>query len=493
MFDGVAAYPIEMQGRKRCLASVVPLSAASLDPGTNSGWAHVAMLGTWEGHSKGTFSFTPEKFAEIMRNFSMQRNPIPWDYEHDTFDPSKVGPKPASGWVKRLELRANGTELWAYVDWTPKAADMIRNGEYRFCSPVVDFESIDRKSNQPIGAELLSVALTNNPFLDGQHPLQLTWIAASYPGAAPMAQWPPQQQHPQQAPAQTQAWPQGHMQQPGAQPQQAEPRGPAPMAAPPPPPPPPHAPPPHAPPPVADPAAAKPDGATDANAFLDAIADAAGIDKAQTLAALLDIKDQLIAQIQKTISRDGTPAEARRTMSTDKTPENVPQPTAAAPVAPAAAPTQAAPAAPTQDSLTLDELERKRDKERLAELQARLEMIEKERAQEKQAAIAQLVDEKIKDGYVRPDQRDTAIWAYSTDRARAEQIYADRLVPIGTRQTTSVAPNQAAVATNGSDDMDESQFSKGELMTIQCLMGAHKSRKDAIAVVMSRRQGLRSN
>ncbi len=37
----------------------------------------------------------------------------------------------AAGWMKRLELRANGDELWAEVAWTPKAAEAIKNREYQ--------------------------------------------------------------------------------------------------------------------------------------------------------------------------------------------------------------------------------------------------------------------------------------------------------------------------------------------------------------------------
>lgn len=55
---------------------------------------------------------------------------------------------------------------------------MIREHKYRTCSPVIKFKARDRVTNKPIGADLLSVALTNDPFLDGLHPIQLTWTAA---------------------------------------------------------------------------------------------------------------------------------------------------------------------------------------------------------------------------------------------------------------------------------------------------------------------------
>ena len=457
------AFPIELRGRSKCLRTFFSLKDAQLDAGSNSGWAHVAMLGEWDGHSKGSFAFTQEAFSQILKNFSAQSNPIPWDYEHDTFSAVSTGPKPASGWIKRLELRNNGTELWAYVDWTQRAAQMIRDGEYRFCSPVVDFESIDRKSNEPIGAELLSVALTNNPFLDGQQPLKLTWTAAAEPKGAP--------QQPPPVPA---------------------------MAAPPhvdaiPPPP---------------PAATDPDAAddalgdgsdADASALLNVFADASGLDRAQTLAALMDLKDFIVNALQRTVGKDGTSAEqATRTMTVEKKPD----PTSAAPPTTPITTTTSAPttpatvttaAAPGGDGLTLDALERENDKALIERMKKRLDAIEAERAEEKKQAIAQLVDEKIATGHVLVEQRENAIWAFTQDRARAEQIYAHQVVSIGQRQSqTATAPTGAAHGASDAEVIDVSQFSRGELMTIDCLIGAHKTQAQAVAIVLKQRGQIKS-
>jgi len=500
MFDGaLPAYAVDVTGRKaKCLRTFIALKDAQLDAGTNSGWAHVAMLGEWRGHHSGEFEFTRDSFTQILKNFSAQSNPIPWDYEHDSFNPSTSGPKPASGWVKRMELRNNGTELWAYVDWTPRAAQMIRDGEYAYCSPVVDFESIDRKSGDVIGAELLSVALTNNPFLDGQHKIALTWKALNFPPP------PPQSDKDKQPPADPQ-----HAQ------QSAEPKGPPQQPHPPahPPPFPPKeedkqlaAPPPPAAPGPPPPAAADPnvadaalgDGSeADGNALLNLFADAAGLDKSQTIAALMDMKDMIVNALQKTVKRDGTPAEATRTMTVEKKPEAAqPAAPAAAPVVlstPAAAPAVVAPVATAPTGLTLDQLERDNDKATIERMKQRLDALEAERAEEKKQAIAQLVDERIASGHVMPDQRDNAIWAFTQNRARAEQIYATQVVPIGQRQsTTTPAAAGGAQHTPGNEVIDMSQFSRAELMTIDCLMGARKTQAQAVAVVLKKRTDLKS-
>lgn len=149
------------------------LGLVSLDASSDLRDAHLFTFGEWQGHSNGSFEFTPEVAKQIIANFEAQKNPVPFTYEHD-FQPGQ--PRPASGWVQSLELRDDG--LWAKVEWTKRAAEMIRAGEYRYCSVVVDFESTDRKTGEPIGPELLEVGLTNTPFVDGQEPLAASSVAA---------------------------------------------------------------------------------------------------------------------------------------------------------------------------------------------------------------------------------------------------------------------------------------------------------------------------
>jgi hypothetical protein len=85
------------------------------------------------------------------------------DYEHQTINSEKNGrPAPAAGWFRNLEWR-EGLGLFATdVRWTAAAANMIRNGEYRYLSPVFAYE-------RPAGriTSLESASLTNLPALDG--------------------------------------------------------------------------------------------------------------------------------------------------------------------------------------------------------------------------------------------------------------------------------------------------------------------------------------
>lgn len=57
---------------------------------------------------------------------------LPIDYEHQADDPDrqKNGPVPAAGWIKALELRADG--IWGRVEWTATAKNMVAAREYRY-------------------------------------------------------------------------------------------------------------------------------------------------------------------------------------------------------------------------------------------------------------------------------------------------------------------------------------------------------------------------
>ena len=104
----------------------------------------------------------------MVANFEAIDNDIPIDYEHLSYEPG-VAAK-ASGWIKKLyDLGERG--LWADVEWTVAAKDMIAEKEYRYLSPAIVFNYKDPSSGKNVGAFLDSVGLTNRPYLDGMQPL----------------------------------------------------------------------------------------------------------------------------------------------------------------------------------------------------------------------------------------------------------------------------------------------------------------------------------
>jgi hypothetical protein len=77
------------------------------------------------------------------------------DYEHDM--------RIAAAWF-RPEVRSDG--LWAVgVKWTPRASDMLRDGEYRYTSPTFGHDADMRIER------VVNVALTNLPATDNQQAL----------------------------------------------------------------------------------------------------------------------------------------------------------------------------------------------------------------------------------------------------------------------------------------------------------------------------------
>ncbi|HHF4024348.1 TPA: phage protease, partial [Haemophilus influenzae] len=93
----------------------------------------------------------------------------PIDYEHQIIHSLKNGKEaPSAGWMEYFYFTPQG--IFADVRWTDKAADYIKNGEYRYISAVFayDTEGYVRK--------IFHAALTNTPALDG---MEEAMVAAS--------------------------------------------------------------------------------------------------------------------------------------------------------------------------------------------------------------------------------------------------------------------------------------------------------------------------
>lgn len=93
------------------------------------------------------------------------KDQLPIDYDHGmlsivtTPDSGK-----AAGWFTPAIYEG---ALWASdVQWTPRAADALKNREFRFYSPAVELDSESRRVKR-----LINVALTNLPATKGQSPL----------------------------------------------------------------------------------------------------------------------------------------------------------------------------------------------------------------------------------------------------------------------------------------------------------------------------------
>lgn len=124
--------------------------------------------------SKGDFQFTPEACDAVIAERERQSAEVQIDYDHLAIEAAKPGDGKAAGWCN-LQKRADG--LWAVnVRWTPPAAEMLRNGEYRYFSPAF---AATKKTRLIV--ELLNIAITNLPAMRDIEPL----VAASRRRVAP--------------------------------------------------------------------------------------------------------------------------------------------------------------------------------------------------------------------------------------------------------------------------------------------------------------------
>lgn len=428
--DGAYAF---VEGSRVLFSHLVALSA----PDGNQVWINVANAGAWNGHPDGPFEFTPEVFDTIVANSLPRETPINCDYEHQTFAVMSSGPKPSSGKIIRLERR--GDELWALAELTPRAVELVKNGEYRSCSPVIAFKSKDRVSNKDIGPEMLSLALTNDPFQDGLHPIRLT-------RSADMADATPEDKTKQGA---TQ------------------------MAA-----------------PTADEAtpaeestesAAEKQSEVDANSVFDAIAEAAGGDKAAVLAVFADNMESIVKMVQDHLAKgDGNPSEGKAMSRIT---------------------------AVAGDMRTL-RIELKQSATEVRALTARLEKAElqlkvdadKARA-EKDSSVKAHVLSLQKTGHVGPKQEDIddAVYLFSSDWARGERTYARQVVPLGEPDSKDERNPKAdtAVTMDNLSDLEKAtvtalsaiNMAKPEQTRLLTLIREGKSATEAAQTIAAERGG----
>jgi phage I-like protein len=187
----------------------------------------LALTGRWM-RGKTEFVITREDLESIVRNFRQRRNgEINVDYDHASEMPEVAagGPVPSAGRIVKLdapeplgassESDVRGPEwkvgskqyaegslptadclllaqrnpatfttrylLWGWYEPTERARELLRNREYRFISPAIEWSARSKRTGKPQGTTLTSVALTNRPFLE-----ELPQIRLSDPSYQPV-------------------------------------------------------------------------------------------------------------------------------------------------------------------------------------------------------------------------------------------------------------------------------------------------------------------
>jgi phage I-like protein len=118
--------------------------------------------------TKGEFMFDSQAAAAVMAAYEQHGVDLTIDYDHHTLSTGQGVKAVSAGWFN-LDLRDG--DLWATnVRWNPPAIEHFANGEYRYFSPLFDYERGSLRITN-----LINNALTNTPAMDGIEAL----IAAS--------------------------------------------------------------------------------------------------------------------------------------------------------------------------------------------------------------------------------------------------------------------------------------------------------------------------
>lgn len=118
-------------------------------------WLPMLPIGPFKGRD-GRSWITNEPEAVIAA--SLQYSEVPFDMEHATELKGPQGdPAPAYGWI--TDLKINGDQIWARVEWTPEGAALIQGKKYRYYSPAFYYTA------DGLVTKLSSVGLTNKPNL----------------------------------------------------------------------------------------------------------------------------------------------------------------------------------------------------------------------------------------------------------------------------------------------------------------------------------------
>lgn len=134
----------------------------------------VLLRSGWNDYADGQLLFDAEAAGLVMARYAKRGLELTADYEHQSLSyPPVEAPASASKWTPELR---NGDLIAASIKWTPRAARMIADGEYRYFSIAA---RIDTETKRIV--EVINFGLTNLPAANGIEPLK----AASITGAIP--------------------------------------------------------------------------------------------------------------------------------------------------------------------------------------------------------------------------------------------------------------------------------------------------------------------
>lgn len=183
------ATPAVLPRFNRLLAGLVPLELRDADAAAPDGAVRTRRLilysGTFDQQGgAGEFTVTASHLAEMVANFEREGTDVfvtfghPWDLDGEA----------AVAWITDLVLvtpeqdeRVPSGETGLAADFLLLAdtAAALREGRFRYFSPTFITEGTD-ETGEPVGARLLSGAITNFPFLKNLGPFELAEITGEH-------------------------------------------------------------------------------------------------------------------------------------------------------------------------------------------------------------------------------------------------------------------------------------------------------------------------
>lgn len=122
----------------------------------------VALAGEWKSRD---LKVREKELTQMLDNYRKEGRDILFDYDHKCLGGflSEADSR-AAGWGKHMEIRDGA--LYVQMEPTARGREAIEAGEYRYLSPVFEYQRTDRVSGKIMKDwRLHSVALTNTPYL----------------------------------------------------------------------------------------------------------------------------------------------------------------------------------------------------------------------------------------------------------------------------------------------------------------------------------------
>jgi phage I-like protein len=146
----------------------------------------IAPFGEWKGYTSADgspveFEITKELAAKAVEYHKQLKLRFPSrdlviDYEHQTEANVQA---PAAGWLFS-DIYSKDDGLYGKVkEWTKKATEYLQNKEYRYLSPVLLFNDVDKETGKRIPLRVKNISLTNEPFIDSIKPIMAKDNAAT--------------------------------------------------------------------------------------------------------------------------------------------------------------------------------------------------------------------------------------------------------------------------------------------------------------------------